>query len=298
MAGEKMNYKIKNIVALCTPGSNIHNEDVCGFKDNIAWVIDGATGLNGRNFMPDITDARWYSSWWDKYLRKNITDNISIDLLMKRGIREVKEEFEMNLVNNFKIEFKELSKLDYPSASIALIRLNGDYLEYIILGDCRIYTDDLNFPKIADETISKFDKDVFDAMRKLNDFGYIDYSEIKNKVMDKIIENRLKNNTENGYWILSFDEKAIDNAVKGKIKISEHRKILMASDGYYAMCDKYNLFDEKDILDLSFYRGAVSMFEILRRFENDDDKVRFIPRFKKMDDCTCLMFEIEGVGEY
>ncbi len=288
-----MNYKIKDLVALCTSGSNIYNEDVCGFKENIAWVIDGATGLNGKNFMPSETDARWYSLWWDKYLRDNITDNISLELLIKRGIREIRAEFERNLSDSHGLGFEDILKLDYPSASIALIRLNEDNMEYFVLGDCRIYTDNSCIPKIADETISNFDSQVFESMRNLNDFGYINFTEIKERVMDQIIENRLKNNIEGGYWILSFDEKAVDNAVCGICKISENMKVLMASDGYYAICDKYGIFEEKDLLKLSFDRGIVSLFDALRKFENNEDKVRFIPRFKKMDDCTCLMFKID-----
>lgn len=297
MVGEKMRLNIENIVALCTPGSNEFNEDICGFKDNVVWVLDGATGLNKNNYMPDGTDARWYSCWWDKYLRENIDDDVSLDDVMKKGIRKIKKEFEENLLNYDGSKFEDLSKIELPTASIALLRLCSGYFEYFILGDCRIYTDKNGSKKLSDDSVSILDAEVFDSMKAMNDFGLINFSEIKNRVKPQIIENRLKNNTEGGYWILSFDERAIDNAFKGKIAIYDNMKVLMASDGYYALSEKYHIFPEEELLEHTISKGVVSMFNILRKFEEEEDNIRFIPRFKKMDDCTCVLFDIKVIEE-
>ncbi|MBC2575620.1 hypothetical protein [Peptostreptococcus canis] len=286
-----MSYKIINIKALCTPGTNVYNEDISGFNENYVWIIDGATGLSRTNHMPDHTDARWYSYWWDNYLRENATADIEIDELIKKGIKKVREDFTSNLFRDYGIGFSDLAKIEHPSASIAIVKLDGEKMHYLVLGDCRIYTNDEKIPRIADESVSKLDEQVFESMKNLNDFGYIHISEIRNMVKMQIIENRLKYNTDEGYWILSFDEKAVDKALKGTIELNDNTKFMMATDGYHALSEKYKMVEESELLDKSFEKGLAYMLSVLREFENDEEKVRFIPRFKDMDDCTSVIFE-------
>lgn len=284
-----MNFNIENIAFLCEAGSNEYNEDIVGYNEQYFWVIDGATGLNNHNFMPSETDAKWYSNWWNSYLTANAKDDIELKELIRNGITKVKDDFSSELEKNG-IIFDDLTKVDYPSASISIVKFYECEAEYLILGDCRIYTDIEDYKKIFDGSISLLDDEVFNSMRRLKNFGFIDLKEIKNLVFEQIVSNRLKNNTTEGYWILSFDESAVDRAKYGKIELKSKTRFMMASDGYYSLSDKYGIYEEDELLDLTYSKGIGSMYQILRDFENDNEKVRFIPRFKKSDDSTCLIF--------
>ena len=67
-----MALNIRNYSLLCNQGTAKFNEDVVGINPFGAWVLDGATGLNGKNLVSTESDARWYVQWWNRYLYKNI----------------------------------------------------------------------------------------------------------------------------------------------------------------------------------------------------------------------------------
>ena len=55
-----MALNIRNYSLLCNQGTAKFNEDVVGINPFGAWVLDGATGLNGKNLVSTESDARWY----------------------------------------------------------------------------------------------------------------------------------------------------------------------------------------------------------------------------------------------
>jgi len=290
--------RLENISYICRGGVGEYNEDSFGCTEKSLWVIDGATGLNGKNIISDESDAYWYSQWWNTYLSDNIeryfeqNRDASLEGFLYKGIAKVRDVYE-DILSSRGIDTSN-SKLDLPSASICLVRINKDSLNYIILGDCRLYIKQgQNYMKIADESVSNLDEEVFDKMRKFDDFCSVDLDEVRLRVMDKIIENRLKNNTYDGYWILSFDQEAAKNAIRGSIQIDKKTRVMVASDGYFSISDKYGLCEEKDLIDLTFDRGIEEMYQKIRAFESDKSKISNIPRFKDKDDSTCAIFEIE-----
>ena len=76
-----MSIKFIDYKLLCNKGSATFNEDVVGLSPYGAWVIDGATGLNGKNLISNESDAKWYVNWWNKYLHEN--------LYKEEGLKEI-----------------------------------------------------------------------------------------------------------------------------------------------------------------------------------------------------------------
>lgn len=238
---------LRNIKSICRIGVGNYNEDSCDHLDNAAWVIDGATGLNGKNLVSDTSDAHWYSNWWNSYIRENLKDQTRLDDFLYKGLEDVRREY-IEIISNKGIDVSSISKIDLPSASICLTRVIDNRLEYIILGDCRLYIGQSNETiKISDESVSKLDDEVFEKMRLLDDFGNVSLDDTKSRVMDKIVENRLKNNTDEGYWILSFDKDAAYKARSGSIDIDQETRVMIASDGYFSASEKYHLYEERDL---------------------------------------------------
>lgn len=278
---------IKDI--LTSKGSSQVNEDRVGFTDRAAWVIDGATGF-GKNYIDKTSDAVWYVSWWHKFLEKETSSNLNTIELMKKGIKMVREEYLR------KSGLDKIDVLSAPSASIAIVRLRDTDLEFFILGDCNIYLGGNSNMVIKDDRVGKFDNMVYSMMNRLNCFNLQDKRCQKSniKTIRSLLEtNRKRKNTQKGYWILSFEEEAVDNSINGIIKISNHMEVFMASDGFTCSMDKYRLLDELDIISTVKEYGLRTLLNNLRKFERGLDANRH-PRFKTMDDSSCILVSVES----
>ncbi|MEG1132710.1 MAG: hypothetical protein RSD77_10370 [Romboutsia sp.] len=272
---------------LCCQGSAKYNEDVIGINTFGAWVLDGATGLNNKNLVSNKSDANWYVNWWNAYLHKNIDKEITLKEIMNDGIKLISEEYYAN-TDKDKIE-----KLDTPSSSIAAVKFYSDKIEYFLLGDCTLHFkigDKINI--IKDRSLCYLDKLVYDEMESLPNLDQLSYEKIKNAVMKTIISNRLKKNTNGGYWILDFDKEAINNSLNGFIAIKDNIKLMLTSDGFSCISDRYNEIEEHELLNEIETNGVGFIYNNLRKIEEDDYLTIKFPRFKINDDSSCIYLDI------
>ena len=157
-----MGIKIKNSEFICEKGSGKFNEDVVGVTPFGAWLLDGATGLNGKNLVSKESDAKWYVNWWNQYLYKNLSKDEPLKEIIKDGIDKVAKEYREK-VGNIKID-----KLDTPSCSSVIIKYHEEKVEYCILGDCTvIFSRGKDIDLIKDDTVSKLDDKVYSAMNNV-----------------------------------------------------------------------------------------------------------------------------------
>ncbi|MGL5346292.1 MAG: hypothetical protein ACRDA3_02990 [Peptostreptococcaceae bacterium] len=278
---------INNYESLCNKGSAEYNEDIIGFTPKGIWVLDGATGLNNKNLVSNKSDAKWYVTWWNEYLYKNIGQEKSLKEIIKDGISKIKQEY------LDKLKDKNISKLDHPSSSLCVVKFHKDSIEYLIFGDCALHI------KIQDKTIiikdkrlCELDNIVYKQMEGLSNLYRLTHEEIKNKVMDTIIKNRLKKNTQEGYWILGFEEDAVDNCIYGEEIINQNISIMLTSDGYSCISDRYKLIKEHKLIEEVKNYGVGNIYSKLRKFEEEEFSVNRYPRFKVKDDSSCIYLEI------
>lgn len=282
-----MEIDIKGYELLCDKGSGKYNEDVVGVCRDGAWLLDGATGLNNKNLISKESDAKWYVSWWNKYLYGNIGKNKSLQEIVIEGLDNIEKEYLLKL-NNIEIE-----ELDTPSASAIIIKFYKEKLEYFLLGDCTLLFNDLHQnTTIKDERVCKFDDEVYEMMEKLNKRGKLNIVEKKNILLQIIIKNRLKKNKEGGYWILEFDKEAVEKSIHGYINVENEIKIMMASDGFSCAWDRYNIFSENEIIEIGQSKGIEYIKDKVRKLENKDKEGIVFPRFKKSDDSSCVYLNI------
>ncbi|WP_165916183.1 hypothetical protein [Marinisporobacter balticus] len=267
--------KILNKQILCKAGTKI-NEDVANMNEYGAWVLDGATGLNGENIVDGESDAKWFVTWWDTYLSNNIYKDENLQKIIEKGIKLIKEEF----FNRAKDQ--NLSKIDFPSSSIVVIKWEKSCLEYFSLGDVLLMLQNEDkIQMIIDHNITKLDHKVFKAMEHLMEKEKKNMIEAKEDVMDLIVSNRLLKNTENGYWILGFNETAAKNGLYGTIKLGNNTKVFIASDGFTALADKYNYLNISEFIPEIEKTGVDKLYHILRDIEEKDSEGQLFPRFKK-----------------
>lgn len=267
-------------------GTSPVNEDIAGRADNCIWVIDGATGV-GDNHVDEISDARWYVSWWDKYLSENSNIDTSLNDIIRKGIYKVRNEY-LSIS-----KLRDIDKISSPSASIAVVRERNSELEFFVLGDCNIYID-ANLPlAIKDHRVDLHDNKVYKLMRKNMLFNLQEVRRDEESfisVYDLLRVNRSLKNTDDGYWILGFDENAVEQSINGRMKLSSGVKFLLASDGFTCSIEKYGIFREGEVFSNILDEDLKNMVEKIRRFEGSSACSTF-PRFKTMDDLSCVYGE-------
>lgn len=277
--------KILKKQIICEAG-DFENEDAGGINEYGAWLLDGATGLSGNVLTDEKSDARWYTRMWDKYLSNSLKENLPLTEIVANGIGYITAEFHKS------VKYKPCSKLDYPSSSIIVLKWHEKHIEYFSLGDSpMIIQVKENYKEITDKKVLALDKKVFNAMDQVIQKSNISAWKAKTMIMPMIKENRMMYNTENGYWILGFDTSAVSKAAYGIIEITEPTKILMASDGFSALVDKYHVFDKKDFISHVEEKGLNVLYDHLRTIENDDNLGIKFPRYKKSDDASAIFFE-------
>lgn len=129
-------------------------------------------------------------------------------------------------------------------------------------------------------------------MESLPGLFNLSHEEIKEQVMDIIISNRLKKNTSDGYWILEFEEEAVDNSIYGNINIDKNINIMLSSDGFSCISDRYKLIKEEKLIKEVKKHGVGNIYSKLRKFEEDEFSVNKYPRFKVKDDSSCIYLDI------
>ena len=285
-----MGIVVRESKLLCCKGSGEFNEDVAGISRYGAWVLDGATGLNNKKIVSDESDAKWYVDWWNNYLSQNIDKDFSLKDILNNGIDSVAREYK-NTVGNIKVD-----KLDIPSCSIVIIKYYKDKLEYLVLGDCTLLTKvNNNYNCIKDESVCRLDEVVFNSIKNIENINELSLLDKKNKVLPVIIENRLKKNTKEGYWILEFNKDAVDNAIHGFIDVKDEISIVLTSDGFSCAFDRYNLVNKKDVFSIVKNKGIDYIYSKIRDLEREDLNGIVYPRFKVSDDSTCVYLNLYNI---
>ncbi len=266
------------------PGKQI-NEDSAAITSTGAWVLDGATGL-GDNRIHEKSDAKWFVDQWNDYLLKHINNmEYSLKEIVKAGIIEIKHHY-------YQYVKEKIEPIDLPSSGIALIRWR-DKIEYFLLGDCSLLIKKEEEPikKYKDHKLEVLDNQVISAIRALIRNKNLSLLEAREQVKDMLIKNRLLKNTSNGYWILGFDQKAVDYAITGQI-IHENMEVLMMTDGFSAIEDKYAYIKENQLFDDAKEKGLKYLYNLIREIENKDPDGIQYPRLKQSDDASAVYIQL------
>ena len=274
-----------------TDTKKVCNEDSFGTTGNSIWVMDGASPLNKTNLTDEINDVVWIVKWWTRYLNENIS-NLEKDIfeILECGIEKLNSEFSVFA------DIDGLSKLDRASAGIAIARINGEKLECFVLGDVEI-----NIRKksggielLTDKSVEVLDNSVIELMLKNEKReSELEFSGFTNEELQLLRMNRMKMNTKEGYYILEHNTKAVCNGIYREYRIHEIKDILMMTDGYSAIYNKYRHFDIETLMDECREKGLGNVLSTLRKIEKEDCGMKKHGRLKRHDDATAVLMLME-----
>jgi len=66
------------------------NEDAVWAQRDFLFVIDGATGLSGENYMDPVSDARWFAGTTARLLRDMLPENGPLPEILRGAMERVR----------------------------------------------------------------------------------------------------------------------------------------------------------------------------------------------------------------
>lgn len=273
-----------------TEGSGAINEDgfgSIGAAEDIsaAWVFDGVTGINGRNYLPGGSDAQWLVERADGHLKDFAAGPDSLGDILAR------------LVGALIADWREVSPqldlppdYDPPAACLILVKRYGDQWQGLRLGDSCLLSRHGNGSRqiLAASPNNAFDHWLSSEARKRRDAGVLDIKALLAEFRPQLFAGRAKRNRPDGYSILEASTAAL--AMPELIDLGTPSDILLCTDGYYRAVDHYNLHDDASLIETSRQPGGVSqVLASLRAVEASDPDCLTYLRFKPADDATALV---------
>ena len=269
-----------------THSVKVENEDVFGVTEHGVFVMDGASALEECHFTPEVNDVVWLVRWWQSYLMKYLDAmDRSLQDILEQGVKAFNEAF-----SRYK-PVDSLSKLEQVSSGLAVIRFHETFLECFVLGDVEISVKgtDGAVEILTDDRIKPLDEQVIELMTlnkdRVQSCVYKDFTQEELALLKK---NRMKMNTEEGYYILSHDVMAISKGIYKVYQLDNLQSCLLSSDGL-SLLDRY--YTRNSLIDEIKNRGVKSLVDELRNFENEDTAMLVLKRLKSHDDATAIYIE-------
>ncbi len=269
--------------------SDNENEDCVYLCDDFGFVMDGATGLLKENITNCVSDAKWYVEEFKNFLIKNLKTKKNLKEIMKDGITYVS-----NTYNNIEGATSVKSK---PSSGIALFRKNENNIEYFILGDCQLIIKDKKdiITKLQLNDLPKLDNINIGRMVKIAKEKNINVIDARPLINDYLVETRLTQNTNNGYWILSDDINAVDHALHGTLNLKDIKQIIGLTDGFSQLYEVFKVFTYEELVNLINNKkiSLDNLYDTLFTLQENDSNCNRYPRFKIRDDASIFNYELD-----
>lgn len=261
------------------------NEDATHSDSQYLFVLDGATGLFGQTVTPCQSDAQWLSHNFKAYLTthlslmdKSLADIVSV------GIKNVKSDFEV---------YKKVEKSeDYPSCSCSIVRINGDFLEYLSMADSPILVQKIDgtVTVIAEERLQVLDKISLCQAVEISKTDNISVKDAIPKIAETLKKHRNLLNSKDGYHAISIDSNAPYGAVLGSLPLAEIHAVAICSDGFSQHFDTLNISkNAEDFFNILLSKPAEEIFLDIVHKQKSDPTFDKYPRFKLSDDASVAL---------
>ncbi len=285
--------------SITNPGSRVGkpNEDRFGSvgtaQNGAAWVIDGATGVAEREYVPGSnSDAAWYAEQLSQAFRTQALSLTSPTEISRAAMTEISKLYKSQ------VDVAQVPDYGLPSAAGVLLRWQkndqGLWLQSGQLGDCvaLLQTPDGKVQALArDHALAKNDAYIDGAVRAAQQqSGKVE--DYHAALLPRLQSSRARMNKPNGYWILSIAPEAADQLKTTQEQIPQGSHLLLMSDGFYRLVDTFANYTDSSLIDAARRQGLAPMIEELRTLEQQDSTGAAHPRVKKSDDATALLLKL------
>lgn len=270
------------------------NDDAFGFLGSCAWVIDGATDLHDEPLSGWASDAAWLAHTlngvlhfeMDRLEEEKFTHG---ELLVRfeTAIKEVEGQF---FALPKPLSRGEIERWREPIASMLLAAESADGVIGFDLGDCRCFALDaderahaIGGPDDAADEESALAARQRDAEKPLLQ---------RTETIAMLRRKRAGLNLPGSHWTVALTPACADNAREWSLALTRPAHILLMTDGFSALADRYRVHDAAGLVRAALSEGLHCLGRELRRIENEDAAGGKHPRFKKSDDATALLLRL------
>lgn len=257
---------------------------MCG--KGFAAIIDGAANL-GRSKIPGFkNDVIWLVRNLKKAIPKHLSEGETNTILQLEKIR-----IELNdLYSRFDGEVDER-----PFACIGVVRAIGEMIEIINMGDLTFLIERENEEifRFGNNAVKQLDAEAISTLKNKISDGIKPHSARVDLVREQILQNRAKRNILPGYEVFDTEFSCLHCFERILLDRSEILNILMMTDGFYRAVDVFNIHTDLSLMDAVKNHGASAVLDQIRNVEERDaDCIKF-PRFKKCDDATAILVNLD-----
>jgi hypothetical protein len=275
------------LIAALSDGSGAVNEDACGYvgtPDNIsaAWVFDGVTGINNRNYLPGGNDAAWIVGEAQGYLMRHAAGPVPLPDLLA------------GLVDHLIVAWNGASAglslpddYDPPAACLVLAKKFTDGLKVLRLGDSSVLAKGACGLKVVTSVADAAEEHwLVTEAKKRRAAGTLDIKTLLAEFRPRLAASRQMRNMPGGYSILEATPKPNQFAEYYDMD----GPLLLCTDGFYRARDIYKFHDDESLMHTCLEDGgAARVLAEIRRIEADDPHCHKHLRFKPADDATALV---------
>lgn len=271
------------VVTEPVPG-HADNEDGVLHRGSVVGVFDGVSAPPGME-SGCVHSVAWYVERLTTRLAEAVDadEDAALQEMLAAAIEAVRGDHNGQC---------DLDNAGTPAATACLVRQRGDQLDYLLLSDCFLLTDDgmdvtvRTDPRFREavEAIEYPDPNALDALEK---FG--EYTRRKQSLT----------NTAQGYWIAASNPEAARNAITGTLPLHGPRAIRRAAlltDGASRAVEIFGLFGWRELLDLITDKGPQELISRVREAERNVSDLSTLPalEFKRHDDATAALCVFNG----
>ena len=278
------------LIGAVTEGSGDTNEDgmgVLGRKENIAaaWVFDGVTGINDRNYLPGGSDAAWLVHRAHSHLLKLAETDAPIP--------EILSQLVTALIVDWKIEsarFEQPFDYDPPATCLIFVKRYAAGWGALRLGDSILLaqTQSDRFLMFEESSNTGFDSWLSAEAQKRRAQGQFSVGALLAEFRPQLLAARKTRNSAESFGILKADLAAAHNAEY--LELGFPKNLLICTDGFYRAVDHYKLHDNQSLLATCGQEGGTeNILKNVRVVEQSDPQCQKYIRFKPADDASAIM---------
>lgn len=277
------------LIASLTEGSGPVNEDGCGIirrdgEVTAAWIFDGVTGINGRNYMPG-SDAAWFVDRANHHLGTMARWNNPLPEILQA------------LATALEADWAEASKgldlpehFDPPGACLTMVKKDTEGWKALRLGDSMILTesDGVRVHPVPPSDLDHLENMLRQEARKRRAQGTWDVKALLKEFHAPLLASRRARNTAHGIGILVAGPESL--AKPEYLDLGQPKSILLCTDGFYRAVDHYEMHNSQSLLTACLAKGgAAEVMRRIRAVEAADPECQKYLRFKPADDATVVV---------
>lgn len=263
------------------------NDDAHGTMGACAWVIDGATDLHNAPLTGAASDAAWVAQNANTYFHAHAGAN-TVD-----GMRALLRD----TATSAAIAFAALAdapaeRWKSPICSLLMAAETETGIAGIDLGDCRLFARDADGrtferggPLEAADAETKLATRASDEAKGAALLRH-------QGTLDMLRGMRARQNGNGLSWTFCLDPACADEARAWTLPLARPAHVLICTDGFSSLVDRYAAYDAKGLIEAALSRGLQELGRELRAIETKDAAGARHPRFKPSDDATAILLRL------